>query len=251
MLPPSSVATRLRAVVQVRKRAGCAPQSCPKKEKPTPDRCTGTFRIRGRLVKILERPAGQQFAPFQGLLESGIAVGYVFFPGAQFVACSSPRSRFKPAVRTPGGPVARHPQPRGRKPVLRREIPWILRGFQGRLSCWFMVYFKRAEFWHRRCSHCLLLVMCTHPIAKEALTLHLARSEGHKRYFGCNLMHRNVLALSHQHLMAEAPRIPANPHYCPKSSKMLKAPDVLRSIQKAPFAASHPIDEFGHPRPTA
>ena len=40
-----------------------------------------------RLVKILERPAGQQFAPFQGLLESGIAVGYVFLPGAQFVAC--------------------------------------------------------------------------------------------------------------------------------------------------------------------
>ena len=69
------------------------------------------------------------------LLESGIAVGYVFLPGAQFVACSSPRSRFEPAVRTPGGPVARHPQPRGRKPVLRREIPWILRGFQGRLSC--------------------------------------------------------------------------------------------------------------------
>ena len=37
---------------------------------------------RSRLVKILERPAGQQFAPFQGLLESGIAVGYVFLPGA-------------------------------------------------------------------------------------------------------------------------------------------------------------------------
>ena len=88
-----------------------------------------------RLVKILERPAGQQFAPFRGLLESGIAVGYVFLPGAQFVACSSPRRRFERAVRTPGGPVARHPQPRGRKPVLRREIPWILRGFQGRLSC--------------------------------------------------------------------------------------------------------------------
>ena len=35
-----------------------------------------------RLVKTLERPAGQQFAPFQGLLESGIAVGYVFLPGA-------------------------------------------------------------------------------------------------------------------------------------------------------------------------
>ena len=43
---------------------------------------------------------------------------------------------------------------------------------------------------------CLLLVMCTHPFAKEALTLHLARSEGHERYFGCNLMHRNVLASS-------------------------------------------------------
>ena len=85
----------------------------------------------GRLVKILERPAGQQFAPFQGLLESGIAVGYVFLPGAQFVACSSLRSRFEPAVRTPGGPVARRPQPKGRKPALRREIPWILRGFKG------------------------------------------------------------------------------------------------------------------------
>ena len=26
-------------------------------------------------------------------------------------------------------------QPMGRKSTLRREIPWILRGFQGRLSC--------------------------------------------------------------------------------------------------------------------
>ena len=47
--------------------------------------------------------------------------------------------------------------------------------------------------------------MCTHPFAKKALTLHLARSEGHERYFGCNSMHRKVLASSHQHLMAEAP----------------------------------------------
>ena len=31
-----------------------------------------------RLVKILERPAGQQFAPVQEPLESAIAVGYVF-----------------------------------------------------------------------------------------------------------------------------------------------------------------------------
>ena len=88
-----------------------------------------------RLVKILERPVGQQFVHFQGLLEFGIAVGYVFRPGAQFVACNSPLSRLEPAVRTPGRPVARHPQPRGRKPTLRREVPWILYGFQGRLSC--------------------------------------------------------------------------------------------------------------------
>ena len=56
-----------------------------------------------------------------------------------------------------------------------------------------------------RCLRCLLLVMYTHPFAKKALTLHLAHSEGHERYFGCNLMHRKVLASSHQHLMAEAP----------------------------------------------
>ena len=56
------------------------------------------------------------------------------------------------------------------------------------------------------CLRYLLLVMCAHPFAKEALTLHLARSEGHERYFGCNLMHRKVLASSHQHLMAEAPQ---------------------------------------------
>ena len=31
-----------------------------------------------RLVKRLERPAGQQFAPFQRVLESAIVVGYVF-----------------------------------------------------------------------------------------------------------------------------------------------------------------------------
>ena len=47
--------------------------------------------------------------------------------------------------------------------------------------------------------------MCTHPFAKKALTLHLARSESHERYFGCNLMHCKVLASSHQHFMAEAP----------------------------------------------
>ena len=47
--------------------------------------------------------------------------------------------------------------------------------------------------------------MYMHPFSKEALTLHLARSEGHERYLGCNLMHRRVLVSSHQHLMAEAP----------------------------------------------
>ena len=43
------------------------------------------------------------------------------------------------------------------------------------------------------CLRCLLLVICTHPFAKEALTFHLARSEGRERYFGCNLMQRKVL----------------------------------------------------------
>ena len=49
--------------------------------------------------------------------------------------------------------------------------------------------------------------MCTYPFAKKALTLYLARSEGHERYFGCNLMQCKVLASSHQHLIAEAPLI--------------------------------------------
>ena len=48
-------------------------------------------------------------------------------------------------------------------------------------------------------------VICTHPFAKAALTLHLARSEGRERYLGCNLMQRKVLTSSHQHLMTEAP----------------------------------------------
>ena len=63
---------------------------------------------------------------------------------------------------------------------------------------------KNSALW---CLRCLLLVMCTHPFAREALTLHLARREGHERYFDCNLIHRRVLASSHQHLMAEAPNI--------------------------------------------
>ena len=49
--------------------------------------------------------------------------------------------------------------------------------------------------------------MCTHPFAKKALTRHLARSEGHEHYFGCNLTHRKVLASSHQYLMTEAPAV--------------------------------------------
>ena len=36
---------------------------------------------------------------------------------------------------------------------------------------------RRRPFSFERCLRCLLLVMCTHPFAKEALTLHLARSE--------------------------------------------------------------------------
>ena len=68
------------------------------------------------------------------------------------------------------------------------------------ISCAFYLFI-------RGCLRCLLLVMCTHPFAKEALTLHLARSEGHECYFGYNLMHCRVLASSHQHLMAEAPDV--------------------------------------------
>ena len=56
-----------------------------------------------------------------------------------------------------------------------------------------------------RCLRYLLLVMCTHPFAKKGLTLHLAYSEGREPYFGCNLMHRKVLAPFHQHLMAKHP----------------------------------------------
>ena len=44
----------------------------------------------------------------------------------------------------------------------------------------------------------------TIPLQKRRLRLHLARSKGPERYFGCNLMHRKVLASSCQHLMAEA-----------------------------------------------
>ena len=62
------------------------------------------------------------------------------------------------------------------------------------------------------CLRCLLLVMCTYPFAKTVLTLYLARGEGLERDFGCNLLQRKVLASSHQHLMAEAPRRAS----CPK-----------------------------------
>ena len=59
-----------------------------------------------------------------------------------------------------------------------------------------------AEVCAEGCLRCLLLVMCTHPFAKKALTLHLARSEGRERYLGCNLMHRKVLASFHQYLQS-------------------------------------------------
>ena len=78
---------------------------------------------------------------------------------------------------------------------------------RGRSMSWST--FIKAHWGAIGCFRCLLLVMCTHPFAKGALTLHLARGEGHKRYFDCNLMHRKVLASSHQHLMAEAPRSPS------------------------------------------
>ena len=70
----------------------------------------------------------------------------------------------------------------------------------------------------QRCLRYLLLVMCTHPFAKKGLTLHLAYSEGREPYFGCNLMHRKVLAPFHQHLMAEAP--PVAESICRKDDRL-------------------------------
>ena len=96
-------------------------------------------------------------------------------------------------------PVVRKKEDR----VLTGRQPWELR------SC--ELVFASVEVLHsvaagpRRCLRCLLLVMCTYSIAKEALMLHLARGEGREHYFGCNLVQRKVLASSHQHLMAEAP----------------------------------------------
>ena len=92
------------------------------------------------------------------------------------------------------------------------------------------------------CLRCLLLVMCTHPFAKKALTLHLARSEGQERYFSCNLMHRKVLASSHQHLMAEAPAdeflLPSNPTH--------RQYEALRTffVDRAPSAEA--AERFGY-----
>ena len=57
----------------------------------------------------------------------------------------------------------------------------------------------RGRVW---CLRCLLLVMCTHPFAKKAFTLHLSRSEGHERYFGCNL---TLIAKSSKHENAKQP----------------------------------------------
>ena len=54
-----------------------------------------------------------------------------------------------------------------------------------------MMFLSLVGVW---CLRCLLLVMCTYPFAKNALTLHLARGEGRERYFGYNLMQRKVLA---------------------------------------------------------
>ena len=46
------------------------------------------------------------------------------------------RSGFKvSARRAPVPSIYSSASPMGRKSALRREIPWILRGFQGRLSC--------------------------------------------------------------------------------------------------------------------
>ena len=82
--------------------------------------------------------------------------------------------------------------------------------------------------------------MCTHPFAKEALTLHLlARSEGHERYFGCNLMHRNVLASSHQHLMAEAPIFELHTRADEPCQTDLRPTDDVRVLFAPSLAVTH------------
>ena len=88
----------------------------------------------------------------------------------------------------------------------------------------------RLSLCKNRCLRYLLLVMCTHPFAKKALTLHLARSEGHERYFGCNLMHRKVLASSHQHLIAEAPTTPSVNKR--GRGEMTKSPITLQELRR-------------------
>ena len=97
-----------------------------------------------------------------------------------------------------------------------------------------------------RCLRYLLLVMCTHPCAKEALTLHLERSEGHQRYFGCNLMHRRVLASSHQHLMAEAPQLRVSrPKLVSFFAKQSAATVLLEACGSAHFWA-RTLRRLGH-----
>ena len=83
----------------------------------------------------------------------------------------------------------------------------VLASSSGASDSWLETIRNRANQAINGCLCCLLLVMCTHPFAKKAFTLHLSRSEGHERYFGCNLMHRKALASSYQHLMAEAPSV--------------------------------------------
>ena len=95
-----------------------------------------------------------------------------------------------------------------------------------------------------RCLRYLLLVMCAHPFAKEALTLHLARSEGHERYLGCNLMHHKVLASSQQHLMAEAPREHVTPSVRTQQCSLSR--DQRRCATCAMRAALAVCERFQH-----
>ncbi len=91
----------------------------------------------------------------------------------------------------------------------------------------------------------LLLVMCTHPFAKKALTLHLACSEGHERYFGCNLMHRRVLASSHQHLMAEAPKYVDYYHSCRTHLSLEKDAPEPRRVESPAMGKVRAIPKVG------
>ena len=82
-------------------------------------------------MTALDQPVPVAQGPFrligtgEGTLEANLSFCWLPTPRFQFEGLYSGTCAFYLFIR----------QPMGRKSALRREIPWILRGFQGRLSC--------------------------------------------------------------------------------------------------------------------